>query len=249
MILRVLCILLLLSSSAWARMGPMVAGGGAVAVAGYPDVIFYWSCDSTTANKSAGDTSASAQAGATISTSRYQQGTGSVAVDGAYRRFEFTLNNDDLADMETGRIGMWVYVDSTITGGSNFIRLYYDSNNYVRLYMFSTNRIYFDYMAGGSGPQYVGTSNNAFANDEWVFVEFAWNKGGAGNDFQIFVNGSSVSSDDTVSGTWSKGASGVLSIGDDDGNASAANNYNIDNIIISNDPTRDLYAIRNTTSF
>ena len=239
--------LLLLLCATSAQAGVFV-GFGQEAPAGYSDVIFYWNADSTTAQKSSGDTSATAQAGATIDTTTYHNGTGSVAIDGAYRRFDFTLNNDDIADMETGRVGIWAYVSATTMNWA-FLNFRYDNSNYIRLSTFGTSRIYFDYVAGGSGPTYTGTGNSSFPSNEWFFLEFAWNKGGAGNDFQIFINGSLVASDDTTSGTWSKGAGGTFSIGDYDGNASAINSYYIDQVIISNDPTRDLYALRNNTSF
>lgn len=208
----------------------------------YPDIIFDWSCDSLTAERSAGDNSATAQAGASINTTTYYQGTGSCGIGGSYQRFDFVLNNDDVIDVDAGRIGMWVRVSTT--GNSTLFNAEYgSSSNRIRLYMFGTNRIYYDYTAGGAGVTYTGSSDNAFTTGTWFFVEFAWNKGGTGDDFQLFVNGASVSTNDTATGTWSKASNGTFSIGDYEGNNAA---FVIDRVRYSTDPTRDLYALRDT---
>lgn len=208
----------------------------------YPDIIYEWSCDSLTAELSAGDTTATAEAGAAINTTTYYQGTGSCGIGGSYQRFDFLLNNDDVIDVDAGRIGMWVRV--TTTGNSTIFNAEYGSaSNRIRVYMFGTNRIYYDYVAGGTGVTYTGTGNSAFTNNTWFFVEFAWNKGSAGNDFQLFINGTSVSTNDTATGTWSKTSTGTFSIGDYEGNNAV---FFIDRVRYSTDPTRDLYALRDT---
>lgn len=212
----------------------------------YPDVIFYWSCDSTTAEKSSGDTTATSEVSAAIDTSTYQVGTGSCSFGGSYSRFDFTLNNDDLADMETGRVGMWVRV-TTNGSNSSIFRASYDANNYIKLAFFNTDyRVMMDYYAGGSGMQYEDTAAGAFALNTWFFLEYSWNKGAAGNDFYMYINGTQVATLDASSGTWAKSAAGTLTFGDIEGNGAV---FRVDNIIISNDPTRDLYALRNNTSF
>lgn len=216
------------------------------AAAGYSDVIFYWACDSTTADKSAGDTSAAQQVDAAIDTTsgNYQVGTGACDFPTSYSRYDFTLNQDDLIDVDAGRIGMWVRVDSG--GNDSIFYVTYGAGNVLAVQTFGTNRLYLHYVAGSTGPNGVGTGDNAFSYGTWFFLEFSWNKGGAGNDFELFVNGTSVATNDDATGTWSKSTSGTLSAGSYHGNGM---DVHIDQVIISNDPTRDLYALRETTSF
>ena len=100
--------LLLLLSATTAQAGVFVGFGQAISDY-YSDVIFYWGCDSTTIDKSSGDTSAAQQVDAAIDTVLYQVGPGSCDFPTAYSRYDLTLNNDDLIDVDAGRLGMWAH--------------------------------------------------------------------------------------------------------------------------------------------
>ena len=229
---------------AW-MAGGMGGGVAATAAEDYSDIIFYWGCNSTTPDKSAGDTlAAGGGGGEAIDTGLYFAGTGSVDSPSSYARYDFTLNNDDLIDVDAGRIGFAIYVD-TLTANKGVFKASYDANNYISVLMWSSNRLIVNYVAGGSGTQYLATSTLTIVGG-WHFFEMRFNKGDAGNEVEVYWDGNAtpVATDNTASGTWTKGASGTLSIGDIEGNSG---DFHIDQVMISNDPDRDLYALRNTT--
>lgn len=216
------------------------AGGGST----YPDILFYWGCESTTAEYSAGDASATAHGTTpTISNAQAAVGTNSCSLP-ANTYYDFTLNNDDIMDTDSGKIGFYVYC-TTQGGNSSLIDARYDANNRVTLRIWDADQLYIGYIAGASGPDFVATSAGTWGASAWYFVEYSWNKGGAGNDYNVLVGGTNRLANDDASGTWTKSASGALAIGDVESNGSVCF---IDQVFVTNDPTRDLYAIRACTN-
>jgi hypothetical protein len=260
----ILCVLALLGVACYAWARTMVVGvvQGAAAAVSYPDIIFYHSFEASTTftscapDKQVGgsDTTPTANGGGAVIDNTFRAvGTNSLDLPTSSDRMTLTLNNDDLVDVDAGIVGFYVYFDSFGTGSSfGLFSAYYDANNYIRVETFATSTNYnlrMMYKAGGTAVNW-NSNNNAIRTGNWDFVEIIWNKAAegaaAGTAFEMKVNGTSVGTNDGSSGEWTKSATGVLEFGDFEGNTT---DCHIDQVIISNDPTRDLNAIKDNTSF
>jgi hypothetical protein len=235
--------LTVLTRASFAQGATYTTGGGGGGGGGYADIIFYWGCESTTVEKTAGDSTPTAAGNAAIDSAVHRVGAASCDLPGAYALYSFTINNDDIVDTTSGRVGFYLYCD-TITSNYGLFRATYDASNIITMQIFDADEVYTGYVAGGTGPTYQRATG--LLATTWQFVEFRWNKGGNGNDYVVYVDGVSQDAYDDASGTWSLSATGIMNIGDFSGEAG---DCHIDQFIVSNDPDRDLYAIRNNTSF
>lgn len=251
--MRVILAVLILAISSQLAYGMQLFAGRPPAAAGgsYSDIVFYNSLETSTtcadcdADKSAEDSTPTCVSGTNISTVIYQVGSNGLDVSTAYDQFEFDIFSADIVDHLSGRIGFYVYFDTTYMHNASLFRVYYDASNYILLStaISSGNRLRLTYNAGGTATAFNTTVT--FSVDTWYFVEAVWNKGGAGNDYQIIVDGGTPATDDTATGTWG-GTPTVFEIGEVNGNTS---NVFLDQILSSTDPERDLEAIKDLTSF
>lgn len=236
-------------ASAWWNVG-VVGGGVPAAVTTYPDILFYHSfetsttCSSCNADKYVGDNIPTCESAAAIDSELAAVGSNSLDASTSYDRMHFVLNNDDNCDVDSGRMGAYVYF-TTIANGFGIFRAYYDANNYISLTSFGTTQLRLVYRSGGTSSAF-NSSTGVISSGTWYYIEIRWNKGGAGNDYEIYVDGVSVGSDDTATGDWTKGASGQLVVGDFEGNSG---DVHFDQFIVTNDQTRSLNDVKAITSF
>lgn len=247
--MRILLVLLLVPSLSFGGM--LIRGSGGGGGDSYSDILFYHSfetssdCTLNNADYSAGDATPTCQSGVTIATSPVALGTYSLGVPSDYDRMVFDISNGDIVDHLSGRIGWWVYITSVGGLGGSFVDIRYDASNYIQVETYSAApaSIRMIYSAGGTAAAWT-TATNPLTLNGWHYIEAEWNQGAAGNDFELFVNGVSVGTNDGATGTWA-GSPVTLSIGENNGTAM---NYNMDQFYSSDDPARDLYAERNSTT-
>lgn len=210
----------------------------------YADILFYWGCESTTPDYSAGDTSAGAQSQAAINTDAAKIGTNGCDFPSDYDRYQFTVSSDDLIVGDHGRAGFW-YRSVTFANNAYLFSYTVDGNNVMYIYQLTptNNHLSFYYKAGGTSTSVNVTT--AIADETWTFVEFAWNN--TGNEYKFFLNGEQQGATVTTDlPDWvGTGGANVLQIGE---SAGTNTDFHIDQVFISNDPTRDLYAIANCTT-
>lgn len=221
-----------------ALSGPTVGGGGA----SYPDIIFYWDCDSDTA-VTTGDNSAVRSGGAVIDVALKKIGTGSLDCPNAqdYASFDWSAA---VLPLDSGRIGFYVYFNTRVTNTQLFYAVA-DANNgiYGKLSSAVTDELAYSYESNNTGSVYASTAAN-LADTTWYFIEFAWDR--ATDYRRMFIDGNPHDSSAADLGTgWTANPATVVF-----GNNSAnLPDFHMDQIIISNDYTRDLNALKDLTSF
>ena len=213
----------------------------------YPDIIFYHGLESTTAEKASngGDATGSLLSDAVISSAQKAVGSNSLYFPTIFSYMRHTVTTNDILNTSAGRAGFYIYI-TTWSSNINVINYRIDGLNFLRVSTTiasgSRNALYYEYRAGATAMGVTSAVENLAAST-WHFVEVYWNT--ATPAFSIKVNNANITTDTTSTGTIA--SSGFLCLGDYEGNV-APNAY-IDQVIISTDTSRDLYALRNTTSF
>lgn len=216
----------------------------------YSDILFYHGfetsadCTLNNAEYSAGDATPTCQSGVAISTTMAFAGTNSLSVPTDYDRMEFDISAGDIVDHVSGRIG-FAFHPTVGTIGATVYRAFYDANNYIQVALYDgiePLKMRVTYMAGGTSAVFDTTDIINLDTDQ--YVELKVDQGSVGNDFEVFVNGVSVATDDTATGVWG-GTPTVMALGDVDGVQAP---YYLDQFYSSSDPERDLYALRNLTN-
>jgi hypothetical protein len=106
----------------------------------------------------------------------------------------------------------------------------------------TNNHLQFYYKAGGSS---ITINTGELSVSTWYFVEIAWNN--TGNEYKLFIDGVQQGATNTTNlPDWDgTGGTNILQLGDSAG--TNADHYS-DQLFISNDPTRDLNAIKDCTN-
>lgn len=219
----------------------------------YKDILFYWGFEnSLTVEKSFGDTTATAQSAATFAAPPTKAGVAS-SMPGSYSGsyptpfdcHTFVVSNGDIVDHISGRVGFYVYIDTWADDDFLWNCSYNSSNQiYLALTTISTvKQIQLHYRSGGgdSANVYGGT----LAEDAWYFIEAKWNLSGTNPNLELFINGSSVGTATDAQGAWAATPT-LCGVGTPTDLGSV---IYVDQLIHSNDPARDLYAIRDRTDF
>jgi hypothetical protein len=247
-----------------ARMNVMIVGGDPdSAAADYSDILFHWGADSGSGNlvtqkPSGGSALTFTNTGLTFPSSSPSAavGTYSIGRTTANDRATVTLIEGTHITREAGQIAFWLQYNSGISAGSDVIEIVDDPCT-------GTNRIEIEFEDSSAQPNVLWTGNSAFTRlksgasalsaDTWYYVVAEWEPGAAGNDLFIGVynsGGSLISSDTAASITaWSADCDGTnftMIVGL---NVADSQVFYFDNIITSNDGTRDMVAIRNVTDY
>ena len=226
-------ILICFFSIAW--MNPYISGIGTSSAVDYSDIIFYHDCNALdNANKSGGSATIAYDSGWDLLVST----NGGTAILGAdswdndndgYENISFAISGN--VDFASGRIGFYFRPQELATGYVCFTDMYdlilrYDNNNDMTL-------IYL-----GAQIYDIDNGASALSIETLYYIEIEFN----GTSATIYVNGNN---EGTVNGT------GVVDdtdfrMGARDGNQWDAH---YDQLISSNDPERDLNAIKDITNF
>jgi hypothetical protein len=210
----------------------------------YSDILLYWGAEnSSTADKPAGLT-------ATTSTLTYQTSpklAGSYSAkytSSAYDRVQWTNTSDAIFDRDGGRVGLWITTGSTITDDATYFEAAYDATNYVRLRNRGNSGL--EVLWKGDGVTYQAYFTAGISPSTSYYVEFSYGVTGV----RIMINGVSQSLSEIGQYTAMTGATenGTVSVGAAVSLPSSPEGGSYDQIIISNDPDRDIYAIRAETN-
>jgi hypothetical protein len=222
------------------------AGGSA---ASYPDILFYWSMEGTTADKSAGDTSPTYNgACARDNSGTPTQPLGSYILQragaGSYERAVFTIDNtaEDIIKTQSGRIGFWWYNGDNTWSANNELFAVVGTGGSIRAYTETTNtRIRFQYISPGG--TIVANASNLSINT-WYFLQFRWDS--TAGSIGVFVDGAAEVATAGAISAWTAKPT-TFAIGD--GAMGSTHKADWDQFIVSSSYTRDLYAVRANTSF
>ena len=215
------------------------AGGGTT----YPDILFYDGFEGATNAAKPSDKARTLKSGAALdngSTPTAPVGSYSLDCPSEYDRAQYSVSSADIISGAEGRLGLYIYIES-VTGAPYIFDYSVDGSNIINAYLTTGRAVYFYYKAGGESM--VITSSVTITAETWTFVEIAWDN--AGNSYKIYIDGTERGSATDNLPDWA-GTGGTLQIGETSGNSG---NFHVDQVIISNDATRDLNAIKSTTSF
>lgn len=216
-------------------------GGGGGGGGALDDVLFYWGMDSAALNQSP-------QKGA----------VNSITIDAA----GFTLQSpaqvgDGLKDNNIGNKAVRISTTSNLDFSKGRMGFYFHFNEIASgTPMWATlNTAPYFIFRWNTGTQFQWrykdktTTYSSFVSGSTYFIELAWDSAETtlGAPCRIYVNGVNVSSCSGGStGSDPSVGSGTFKLSGFDGNTTDGW---YDQLLISNDPTRDLYAIRDQTSF
>lgn len=202
----------------------------------YSDIIFYHDADSLNAggtneaNKAGGDATVTFDANLLLDTSNKVVGTGCWDQNNySYAGIKFdTSGNIDFTD---GRLGFYFRPIEDASG--NIVRTKDGSD--FRVYYYDTNEIAVVWGNGNSAERMNFTRTLSV----WYFLEFKFD----GNNLSFYLDGNFVETETQTSPTLDDPTVEFFS------HDSPAWDSNIDQVIISNDKDRDLYAVRAVTDF
>jgi len=162
---------------------------------------------------------------------------------------DVAISTEDIIDFTAGRVGCYIKILTWVNYATMW-RAYYDANNqiYVQMRGTSSSDIEFQFVGMFNGSELnmtTGTTNHVNGiQGSTFFVEFYWN---VTTDIHgIVVDGVSKETS-TLSINEMANYPANLEIGMWESGLNA--NFDVDQFLISNDSTRDLYTIRDLTSF
>lgn len=214
----------------------------------YSDITFWWRCESTTLDSkldySAGDTTGAADGTPGVTAAAHKYGTNGLDCpagdDAVYR---FVPVSDDIVGSAEGRAGFWI--DANVWNNEDWIGFYIydDADNVFNIRMIDGDEIYFKWKDNGTVREILTSTNANIDNTYNQFVEVAWKT--STNYREFFVNGVSKGSSSDLINSF---AGDLVRLDIGRGNGAVSDIYQ-DNIMISNDSTRDLYALSAKTYY
>ena len=175
---------------------------------------------------SAGATTATANGGATLSSTQAEDGTYSVYVGGGNENYSFSVTDGTEISNTAGTFDIFVYVTSFVSTGG-FVDYYASSSDYidVQMYTNTNNQFRLGYMAAGTGKFAITAISGGFSTGAWYHISAEWSRTAqSGNYLKICADtvancpiGSFCTNNcgtgTTALTTWT-GASGTLYVGD-----------------------------------
>ena len=219
------------------RMVASSGGSGSTA-----DILFYSNCDTVTNGQSPQKGSGTLTVGASVLSAAAQISNGWDNQNGGFSSHRVAFPSASNINLSKGRVGFYFFPRETGSGSDGDIFWLDSSTGTGQSKFWFTNNI------GTISWNYKNkTMTFSLTVNTWQFVELAWDSAETtlGTACQAWVNGVSQG----TCGTGSTGADPAgtnLEVGSTDGNGYSSIT---DQLIISNDPTRDLNAVKNNTSF
>ncbi len=216
-------------------------------MAAYPDILFYESMEGTL-NADKPDIARSLISGAIRNNDTAPVGSYSLDIPTTYDRCAYTVTSNDIIVGSVGNLGFYIYrTHTTGSGNGGIFSFFVDNYNKIDVYWQSSDstRITFYYKSGTSG-----LNNSMVINctvqiplNTWTFIQCYWDS--PNNSYGVIVGENAPQTDSSNLPDW-VGTSGTLTFGD---NGGVDVDYHLDQMLVSNLKTRDLYAIRDLTSF
>ncbi len=232
----ILVLFLLGSGTSWA--GGIMIDSYRYASDTYSDILYFWRCEGATLGDddySAGDTTGTLNSSAELNTTAAHVGTNGLYVPSGNDYYSFDISNEDIFDATSGSIGFWwYYYTATWADYATLFHVDGATDFYLATYGGSELKVYWDTVSWTTAEASLAVAN-------WYFIEVAYD---ADTDLmQVRVNGSDVL-DSTAKAFSALSSPATLRWGSYNGGYQ----FYLDNAMISDDATRDLYALRNNTS-
>ena len=241
-------VFLLVAGVAYARMNAAFIGiAGVVAEGGedYSDILLFWRAESVTLTTGDYPTSGTITitGDAAITSDAGIVGTNGLHIPNAYDRAVLTSYSPGTA---VGRIGFWFEPVTSVLDYTYLFTFYIDGDNYFDVNLHNNQRVTGNYRSGGTN-KYLSSPATTLSADTAYFIEVAWDLT-TSDTVIIFISteGAQDSTGTTTSSVTADPISGSPSL--TFGTKGSGGSYYADNIIISSDATRDLYALRNATT-
>jgi hypothetical protein len=152
-----------------------------------------------------------------------------------------SVTSQDIVRGDAGRIGFYVKINTWVNFTA-LLTVYDDGSNYFQVLMVSDDELRFSWTDGGTSRTHLASTSANISTGTFIFIELAYDA--SANYREIFVDGVSIASDSSstinaispaylYSGSWISKA-----------------NWDVyeDNIITSNDKTRNLNSIKDLTT-
>lgn len=177
----------------------------------------------------------SAASGAVINTDAVKYGTNGVDFPTAADFLFLSILNEDNFNATNSRVGMWVYVN-TFVANAQLFRVLLNATNIVEIRFSTTGSNHFNVVYEDNDVQIYVDHQTTISNSQWYFVEMEIDI--SGGDVAIYVDGLKDNDASVPAGDgWV--ATGVnINFGN---TQSAASDFYCDNLMISNDHSRDFY--------
>jgi len=235
-----------------AHMSVNVLGGGVPSGGtSYPDILLWIGFENCTSpcttytlgsdDYSEGDSTLSFYSDAVLNTDAVNIGINGFDRAGGSDYIGLDVTSNDIVDGAEGVIGFYIYVN-TWTSGARLFRLE-DSTAKDELWcwMQDSDEVYCRLYDNDAGPTFTTSAAN-IGTGTWYYIEVVWQA--SSNLFKLYVDDVERGSSSTSYSAPS--FSGIeLEIG---ANSGYSADFYIDNFAVSNDSTRDLYALRNETT-
>jgi len=223
-------------------------GGVDVASGGddYSDILLHYDAENSL-NLDIGSVTGS-NSGMSFDNTIYKTSSYSLKRDSNYDHLDFTISTSHF-EKAGGQLGFWWYNESGhVTGSSCTLLRFSDGTN-------NTFSVSLNYPEGlkaawsGNGSASYATYSTALATSTWFYVVVYWQPGAAGNDLVLTIYDTSGDTEGTAS------VGGITAMDGDPtglvfGNATAdAVRFRIDNYVISNNESRNMWGINDETSF
>lgn len=238
--LTLLSIILLLLSSSFVHAGQfdaVITQYNAASAGGdtYTDITFWWRCESTTFtgdDYSSGDSTPTVNSAVAINSDAGMVGTN--GIDCPTGGDSYSFDSASIIDGSTGTIGFyWKFYDVTWTSFVNIFRGETDSGDYFRLMTYDDDRLRFTW----NGTNFTTTATYSIDTEYFIQIVFDVTT----DTVKLIVDNSEDI--DTTATPISGLTLDTIYWGTETGGA----DIYLDNIMVSDDYTRDFYPLRNNT--
>ncbi len=189
-----------------------------------------------------GDTTGVTGSGAATASAAARYGTYGLDCPTDGDEADFDVSSDDIVSGTKGSIGFNVRV-TDFTNYQDFLRIYKDVNNdNVALQTVNTDELRVRWRYGSSNEGDCITSGEDLQTATWYHIQVFYDASTANDDYIIIeVNGSPACSATGLSLTPFAGASAFVAFAVGERNGGVSSDYHVDNVMMSDDPTRDWY--------
>lgn len=252
---------ILCASSGWARgLGVLGLGGGAATPAvDYSDITFHWGAENsfvTSIPSGGGAITGSQNETPTFSSSVKSVGSYSAHRDASWDAASFSITSAQIG-ATSGQVGFWVYfAGSTHTGTMTLLEARYDGDNLFWIHRDPGDPYDLRLQWSGGGNWLAVAADANLSADTWYYVVCKYNQAAGSGEDKLFLgvydtSGTLVASANTTNAiTALSSAPTLLTLFGLNGDGLGyGDDMYMDNLVISDDVTRDLVSIRSETSY
>lgn len=215
---------------------------------GYDDITFWWQAETTAVEycaKSGGCTMV-LRSGAAINSDAVKLGTNGLDSPADYDRADIAIASDDIVAVDSGRIGFWFYAVTwpNPAADTSLFQVYLDADNFFWLEMTGNDgsgdlRLLWE--DNNTARSSCSTSHGSMGISTWYFIEVSWET--TTGVVNVWID--NVNECTNTDGNKNDFAAIRLDIGENKGTNT---DFYIDQVVISNDTSRDLYDLVVTQS-